>query len=90
MELTRGVPSPAWEKKRRPLGKNDVPDTRGVLFCGLVSPGGFCGVVGGLVKWPHCFCVRVMKTHPVQHVVIIELSTENSSFSLVTHKLKAL
>lgn len=26
VELTRGVPSPAWEKKTRPLGKNNVLD----------------------------------------------------------------
>lgn len=28
-------------KKTRPLGKNDVPDTHGALFWGLVTPGGF-------------------------------------------------
>lgn len=38
VELTRGVPLPAWEKKTRPLGKNDVPDTHGALLWGLVTP----------------------------------------------------
>lgn len=40
VELTRGVPSPAWEKKARLLGKSDVPDTHGALIWGLVTPEG--------------------------------------------------
>lgn len=28
-------------RKTGPLGKNDVPDTRGALFWGLVTSGGF-------------------------------------------------
>lgn len=37
----KGRASACMGKKARPLGKNDVPDTHGDSFCGLVTLGGF-------------------------------------------------
>ena len=64
----------AWMgKKAKPLGKNDVLDTHGVLFWGLVTPGDFSRGEEGLVKWLHCFCVTVFTIHSVQQIVMTVL-----------------
>lgn len=73
VELTRGVPSPAWEKKGKAIWKEWCSRHPWSLDLGACDPWRFCEIAAGLVKWPHCFCVIVMTTQPVQLVVIIEL-----------------
>lgn len=83
----KGRASACMGKKARPLGNEWCSRHPWGLDLGACDPCRLWGVVGGLVKRPHCFCVTVVTTHPVQLVVINELllTTANSP---VTHQLK--
>lgn len=71
-------------KRTRPLEENNVLDME-PCFGGPVTPEDSVEL-GGLVKWPHCFCAIVLATQPEQLVVIIQflLKTEDSPYSLTS------
>lgn len=62
VELTRGVPSPAWENRGGHWERIMLWARTLVSRAGGRDPWRFCGARGGLVKWPHCFCGTVTPT----------------------------